>query len=1032
MLGLDIGSKSIGWVLLKTKEKPSIPDIGVRVFPEGVERDKGSETSKYKSRREARGTRRVIQRRRFRKNKLTKILSQAGLLPQNKELLRELLLDRKIDKKQRDLHPYKLRAKGLSEKLELFEFGRVLYHLAQRRGFKSNSKNKQREEKNKISEEISDLQKKINAAGCQTLGQYFSTLDPHDQRIRGWYTSRKMYEDEFNLLWKEQSKYYPDILTGELLKDICDETIFYQRPMRWDPQTIGDCELEPGEKRCPRGDWYARRFRILQDVNNLKIRNRDGSERNLTEKQREMVLGELARKAEVSFSGLRKKLQKLSGNDGMYETELFNLEEEGRKPKVKGDEFAAAMIKILGNKIWDTIEEYKKIEVNTSLLELEDDKFAEKMAKEYNLNQEQIEAILNIDLPSKYMHYSRRAIQKLLPEMEKGSLTTEAVKEVYEEHDDKPKTKYAERDILDMPPNLRNPLVQIALLEVRKLINSLIAEYGKPSKIVIEMARDVKGSKEERLKLQDNMRENEKVNKNAIKKLKELGYQITADNILKYKLWEELRGHICPYTGRSISDVALFGQYPEFQVEHILPYSRSLDNSYMNKTLCEVHENNHVKKKQTPYEAYGHNPEKYEQIKQRTAALPWPKRKRFLPPKEGENSINLDECISRELNDTRYICKEVIKYLKRLGGITIKGTKGRVTSDLRHSWGLDTILDTSGSAVKNRADHRHHAIDAAVTAVTTNEHLHRLAESKCPENNVEFLRPWPHFREELAEKIKHINISHRPTKKTSGKLHEETSYGLTDETRQYFQDGKMTRLSPNAWLCKETLNYIYSRTPAEIFKTVSDLDVISKDSKNVREAIEKKFIQNGINIKDKHAEIPESIFDEKIYIETKGGKKIPVNKIRVRVPMSNMIIFTDQNDSPYRACPAGVKGGNHHVEIFEQTDETGETQRIAKIISRIEAVQRRRERKAVVQKDSVSNTKFICALAINDMVLMPTKNGDRDLYRVQKMDVNGTVCFRHHTAATLDDNSQRIFQQAHLFSGKKVDVDILGRIMSCE
>ena len=120
------------------------------------------------------------------------------------------------------------------------------------------------------------------------------------------------------------------------------------------------------------------------------------------------------------------------------------------------------------------------------------------------------------------------------------------------------------------------------------------------------------------------------------------------DNIIKYKLWEEC-GKVCPYTGRHISQEALFGKNPEFQIEHILPYDRSFDDSYMNKTLCEVHENKDVKRNQTPYETYSHDTNKHEQILERVnkSAMPYPKRKRFW-----QKELDLDQHIARELNDT--------------------------------------------------------------------------------------------------------------------------------------------------------------------------------------------------------------------------------------------------------------------------------------------------------------------------------------------------------------------------------------------
>ena len=139
-LGLDIGSRSIGWTLIANKKKPSIVGIGVRVFPEGVDRDtKGAEKSKNTTRREARGTRPTHSRRNRRTDMLVKTLRDAKLLPENKQDSQELL------KKE----PYQFRAKGLDERLGLYEFGRALFHINQRRGFKSNRKASKAEKQNR-------------------------------------------------------------------------------------------------------------------------------------------------------------------------------------------------------------------------------------------------------------------------------------------------------------------------------------------------------------------------------------------------------------------------------------------------------------------------------------------------------------------------------------------------------------------------------------------------------------------------------------------------------------------------------------------------------------------------------------------------------------------------------------------------------------------------------------------------------------------------------------------------------------------
>jgi len=982
-LGLDIGAKSVGWALIEDGKRPSIVDIGVRVFPEGVDRDtKGLEQSKNATRREARGARRMRQRRTRRREKLVELLQSSGLLPKDKDELDELL------KKE---EPYALRAQGLDEKLELVDFGRALYHLNQRRGFKSNRKGGDAKEDGKVKKEAGELGRKIEEAGCRTLGEYFSKLDPEEERLRGRYTFRSMYKDEFDLLWEKQAEYYPDVLTEELGKKVGEETILFQRPLKPTDDLIGDCELEDGEKRCARGDWYARRFRILQDVNNLKIHNGDGSVVELRQGQRELILEEMSNAKEVRFSKLRKAL-------GLLESQEFNAEyetnEKGKKrEKIKGDEFNSVMgKKVFGAKVWVGMEEAEKVRLNELVVDLDDDELIEKLSNEYGLDEKQIEAVLKISLPGRYMSFSRKAIQKLLPLMEEGKRTDEALAEIYPDRNKREDEGQKER--LGFPEDLRNPIVNRGLFEVRKVVNAIIREYGKPEGVAIEMAREVKGSarerKEQHFKMLDNEKRNEEVRETLMRDMNILNP--SRNDVIKYKLWEEC-GKVCPYTGKSISQNALFGPNPEFQIEHILPYNRSLDDSYMNKTLCEVHENISVKGNKTPYEAYSGDEEKYEAIKQRIKVLPWPKRRKFL-----QEQIDLDECIKRELNDTRYICREVVKYVRDVCK-KVSGTRGRITSELRHQWGLNNILDLSGSGLKNRDDHRHHAIDAAVVAVTRNKHLRDLAGSKYSVGESSFEQPWEDFREELAEKVKHINVSHRVTRKVSGQLHEETSYGVTKEEDVYVYRKKLEDL-----------------TGPMVGKIV---DPVVKNI--VKERLEGKGIDPEAVKK-----IPKEVWSEPLYMRnTKSDKRVKIKKVRIRDIFKNMVKLKNRNGEEYRAV---APGSNHHIEIFEYEDEKGNLRRDGVVVSMFDAVGRKRRCEPVVNCDHGENRRFVCSLCINELVMMKDKSGEMDLFRVQKMSQNKQIYFRHHTAASIDNEVTLLRKQVSQFDGYKVTVDPLGRV----
>jgi CRISPR-associated endonuclease Csn1 len=979
-LGLDIGSNSIGWALLETKGKPSIVDMGVRVFPEGVDRDtKGLEKSKNATRREARGARTTHQRRSQRKKQLLKTLQAIGFLPTADIELRSLF---------HTTNPYGLRKKGLDEKLEQYEFGRALYHINQRRGFKSNRKSGKAREDGVVIKGATALQKEMDAKGCRTIGEYFAGLNPEEQRIRKQYTFRSMYADEFDRFWAKQKEFYPDTLTEDLRKKIREDIIFFQRPLKPQDEKIGNCELEPGEKRCPRGDWYARRFRLLQDVNNLMIQNPDGSENKLTSEQRKALLDELGQKKELSYDKIRELL-------GLLETQRFNLEQDGKVKNLKGDGFMAAMRskKLFGPKVWGEMAEGEKVKLNEWLVELEDDELKEKLTSEYKLNEEQIEASLKIELPQRYMSFSRKAIMKLLTFMEQGYLTSESIEKAGYRRDDSDTGQAV--DALPLPQDLRNPIVQKALFEVRKVVNAIIREYGKPGKIKIEMARDVHGSSRQREELHWKILDNEKRNKEVRERLIEDMKIVkpTRDDVIKYKLWEEC-GRTCPYTGKHISQTALFGENPEFQIEHILPYDRSLDDSYMNKALCEVHENIHVKKGQTPYEAYNHNTEKYEQILERVnkSQMPYPKKRKFW-----QKEIDLDQHIARELNDTRYICREVVKYFKQLG-VNVRGTRGKITSELRHQWGLDGVFDEIGT--KRDDDHRRHAVDAVVVGVTENEHLRRLAKSKYAVTGKTFDLPWPDFREEVRENVKQINVSYRIQRKVSGALHKETNYGATNK------DGL----------------YVFRKNLEDLTLPMVD-DIVDPVVRNI---VKKRLEEKGIDLNGKDRNPPKEIWKETLYMKTtKSNKRVPIKKVRVYNAAENMIPMMDEQGQPYRYVEPG---SNHHIEIFEYTDKNSKVKRDGKVVTMFEAVQRNRRGEPVVKKDYGDVKKFICSLAINEMFMLELDDGSKELYRVQKISSNQQIFFRHHTFGGNLQKHKGISRYPNTLNGQKKTIDPLGKI----
>lgn len=168
ILGLDLGETSIGWSVVRLNE--GVPEhlerLGVRIYSDG--RDAQSHEPLSVARRIARGLRRRRDRYIHRRIRLTDVLVKYGLMPE----------DIKERKKLQALNPYRLRSEALDRKLEPYELGRVLFHINQRRGFKSNMKTDRKDsESGAMKQAILKTRAKMEASGARTLGEFLYFLN---------------------------------------------------------------------------------------------------------------------------------------------------------------------------------------------------------------------------------------------------------------------------------------------------------------------------------------------------------------------------------------------------------------------------------------------------------------------------------------------------------------------------------------------------------------------------------------------------------------------------------------------------------------------------------------------------------------------------------------------------------------------------------------------------------------------------------------------------------------------------------------
>lgn len=1039
VLGLDLGVASVGWALIRFKgKKPvAIEDAGSRIFECAMTNDKGEiqqgkEESKNKARRDKRLIRRQLDRRARKQRDLARILQAQGLLPpadlSNSQARHEYLVD--LDQKLADRHhdaipeqdrhrfhntlPYWLRARALRKPLTTDELGRVFYHLGQRRGFKSNRKtDRDDDEKSKVYSGISELDQLISDADCETLGEYFATLDPTDpetRKIRKRYTHRDMYLKEFERIWTAQQPHHPEILTPEFKKTL-HKRIFFQRKLKSAKHLRGLCEFECEargmEKDRPRAPWaleLAQKFRCLQTVNNTDYELPSGVQEPLSGAQRETLLNHLYNQGDITYAGAKKLLS-------LPKTASFNMERDGGKG-FRGNRTAQALRAVFGDQL-DAFTPEERLQIVEDLRSYEKvSALAARGQRCWGLTSDDAEKFSRIQLEPDYANLSRQAMMKLIPLMEQGKHYMTAVTEIY---GDQTADWHATRlpSLKEAPfGELRNPTVARILTEVRKVVNHVIDKYGCPDQIRVELARDAKRGKSERARINKNNREREKERESALKDiLKEFpNYIPNRDDITKMLLRKECGG-ICPYTGKSISIAALLGDDPQFQIEHIIPFSRSLDNSFLNKTLC-YHEMNYAKGNKTPHEAFS-GEAGWERMIENVGKFSGPaaseKLRRFqMRDKELETFIA--EFKSSQLNDTRYASRLAMEYLRILYGSDwrkqITASKGTITSELRNAWKLNRILNDGDK--KSRDDHRHHAVDAIAIALASPSIMKGVADAAQRAQKEGHRRwwkkieePWDGFWDDANAAIQKIIVSHDPSRVVRGGLHKETNYSPDKENAE----GKRV---------VHVRKFLANMTTGEVANIVDD---------TVRECVLDKMKELG------KTNPAEAFKNEANFPRHKNGQIIQ----RARVAKTDPTIAVGKGESVRYVSP----GNNHHIEIFEVTDKKGNPKWEGRVVSMYEACRRRAQKRPVVDRTYGNGGRFVFSLCSGDMVDMLDDEGANRLFVVRGISAftNGTiqlVFLQHNDARDVSKIPKKgrsktpgVMRQAN---AQKITVSALGEI----
>ena len=693
-------------------------------------------------------------------------------------------------------------------------------------------------------------------------------------RIKDQIFSRQRYIDEYDQIMAAQRVHYPDILTDEFIRMLRDEVIFMQRPLKSCKHLVSLCEFEKqekvmrvqqddgkggrqlverkvkfGPKVAPKSSPLFQLCRIYEAVNNIRLTRPDGSPRDITPEERAKIVAHLQSSASLSFAALKKLLKEkaliadqlttksgLKGNSTRVALaaalqpypqyhHLLDMELETRMMSVQlTDEETGEVTEREVAVVTDSYVRQPLYRLWHILYSIEErDAMRRALITQLGMTEEDLDGglldqLYRLDFVKPgYGNKSAKFICKLLPQLQQGLGYSEACAAVGYRHSNSPTSEeIAERTLLEKIPllqrnELRQPLVEKILNQMINLVNALKAEYGV-DEVRVELARELKMSREERERMTRQNGERKKANDKVAERIRQCGLYPTKPHIQKYMLWEEA-GRQCLYCGRSIEEEQCLNG-DDMEVEHIIPKSVLYDDSYGNKT-CACHECNQTKGNRTALEyirAKGREAEYMKRINDllKEKKISYSKHQRLRWLKEDIPS----DFLERQLRLTQYISRQAMAILQQ-GIRRVSASEGGVTARLRSLWGYGKILHTlnldrydstgetervsrEGEATEElritnwskRMDHRHHAIDALVVACTRQSYIQRLnrlssefgREDKKKEDQeaqeqqatetgrLSSLERWltqrPHFSvRTVSDKVAEILISYRPGKR---------------------------------------------------------------------------------------------------------------------------------------------------------------------------------------------------------------------------------------------------------------------------
>lgn len=749
--GLDIGVASTGLCLVDVRNH-EIVLMASHLFKSPVvdkKKANAAPESLASVRRGARSVRRNIIREGRRKKAIRAVLADSDLIPADAD--GEWFAARRDERTV-----VRLRSKALGHLLSSRELARVLYSFASHRGYIDHGKSDNEDDAGKVKKALAANHAALADGGCATFGQYLAG-QPRSRNRAGDYsftTDIDMTVDEVRTIFARQRELGSEIATEALEERYIAELTWLTDTSKRDMSTylkVGFCTyLGAPHRRGATSTISFEMVRAHQTLCNTVILHADGTSSDIPGDIRIEIVRELfAVKRSIKplkWSGLRRRLG-LAEGDSFKERSL----EEEKRDCIALPAWAVLcsglyeghrdLLERLHDHIDDADAVCSALTFASSAASL-----AGRLAP-LALTDDEVEAI--IDLPysarlfSGYASASLEALQMLRGTFEDPRVTSlrqaeedsglaqvrATLAEERGEADDGLLCAFSDYD-----PTCKNPVVLRATAQVRRMVNSVIRHYGLPDVIRVEVARDLKRSKHERQIVAESNRSRLKLNEQAKRDIVEFlglpdGHHVRGRDLDMVKLYRE-QGGKDPYTGAGIDFRRMLEERGYAEIDHILPISRTCDDSQANKVLC-LTKSNRDKSNRSPYEwmtsgeAAAPDWDEFCGRMDRWAKMCEPRLyvRKKLANLTCENLVErAGGFIDRNLNDTRYMSVALAKWLReclpfaRDGHEHVFCVAGGATALMRSVWDIGI---TGPDGKKNRDDDRHHAVDAAVIACCT-------------------------------------------------------------------------------------------------------------------------------------------------------------------------------------------------------------------------------------------------------------------------------------------------------------------------